>query len=251
MSLRWSSSKACQPSEWFLDGEDGVSEWAAGRRDPGRGYSEVERAEKTPKHAPSTHQARARQARAREEGPRTRLGNRAPAVGFRLVCAPCRSGPLRGRYSPRPGASVSDEVAAMTPNHIQKADGGESPAIRMRPQPRPTLLAFDITGKISKADIERMARQVEQAFDAHGHIDILLLMRDFEGMDAGAVFDREAAAAQVRSVRHVRKYGVVGAPGWARTMIELSDFLSPVHAKTFDLTQEDAAWDWINADADL
>ncbi len=47
-----------------------------------------------------------------------------------------------------------------------------------------------------------------------------------------------APGAQLRSVRHVRKYAVVGAPAWARGMIEFSDFLSPVEAKTFDLADE-------------
>jgi hypothetical protein len=109
------------------------------------------------------------------------------------------------------------------------------------------LLAFEIADKISKVDIEDMARQIEEAFDAHDRVDILLIMSDFEGLDAGAVFDGEALGAQVRSIRHVRKYGVVGAPAWARAMIEFSDFLSPVEAKTFDLAEEAEAWAWIEA----
>lgn len=135
----------------------------------------------------------------------------------------------------------------MTTRRADQAEGHPTPAITRRPQPRPTLLAFEIAGKISKADIEDMARQVEAAFDTHDRIDMLLIMIDFEGMDVGAVFDREALSAQARSVRHVQKYGVVGAPTWARAMIEFSDFLSPVDAKTFDLGDEAAAWAWIDS----
>ena len=118
-------------------------------------------------------------------------------------------------------------------------------AIRRRASPRPTLLVFEISAKIAKADIEAMAKDVEAAFDAYDKIDMLLIMTDFEGMDADAAFDREALGAQARSIRHVRKYGVVGAPTWARAMIEVSDFLSPVDAKTFDLAEESEAWAWI------
>ena len=132
----------------------------------------------------------------------------------------------------------------MTPD-LETAEDTSAAAIRRRPTPRATLLAFDITGKISKSDIEGMARQIDGAFDIHDKIDILLIMTDFEGMDAGAVFDGEALGAQARSIRHVRKYGVVGAPGWARAMIELGDLLTPVEAKTFDLAEQDAAWAWI------
>ncbi len=118
-------------------------------------------------------------------------------------------------------------------------------SVRRRASSRPTLLAFEIAGRISKSDIEDMAGQIDQAFDARGRIDILLIMSDFEGLDTGAVFDREALGAQLRSIRHVRKYGVVGAPAWARAMIEFADLLSPVEARTFDLADEAEAWAWI------
>jgi hypothetical protein len=120
-------------------------------------------------------------------------------------------------------------------------------AIKRRESPSPTLIVFEISAKIAKADIEAMAQQIDAAFDAYYKIDILLIMTDFEGMDAGAAFDREALGAQARSIRHVRKYGVVGAPAWARAMIEVSDFLSPVDAKTFDLAEEAEAWAWIES----
>jgi hypothetical protein len=135
----------------------------------------------------------------------------------------------------------------MTTNAVPDADAQPASAIVRRGSPRPTLLAFEISGKIAKADIEEMARQIDAAFDAYDRIDLLLIMSDFEGLDAAAVFDREALGAQVRSVRHVHKYGVVGAPAWARAMIEFSDFLSPVDAKTFDLAQEADAWAWMGA----
>jgi hypothetical protein len=118
-------------------------------------------------------------------------------------------------------------------------------AIKQLDSPRLTLLVFGISGKIAKTDIELMAGQVGQAFDAHDKIDILLIMSDSEGLDSAAVFDPKALAAQVRSIRHVRKYAVVGAPDWARAMIEMGDFLSPVDAKTFDLSEIAAARAWI------
>jgi hypothetical protein len=129
--------------------------------------------------------------------------------------------------------------------------GHSTPTIRRRGHTRPSLLAFEIAGKISKADIEDMALQINQAFDAYDRIDLLLIMSDFEGMDTGAAFDRLALDAQIRSIRHVRKYGVVGAPAWARAMIEFSAFLSPVETKTFDLAEDAQAWAWIDAETNV
>jgi hypothetical protein len=124
------------------------------------------------------------------------------------------------------------------------------PAIQRRPSPRDTLLVFEISGKITKADIEGMASQVEAAFDALETIDLLLIMTDFEGLEAGAVFDGASFEVQARSVRHVRKYGVVGAPALARAMIEAFGHVFPVNARTFDLGEETQAWAWIEGASD-
>ena len=122
------------------------------------------------------------------------------------------------------------------------------PAIQRRPSPRDTLLVFEITGKISKGDIEDMAHQVEAAFNSLETIDLLLIMSDFEGLEIGAIFDAPSMEAQARSIKHVRKYGVVGAPSFARAMIEAFGHVSPVEAKTFDLSEQAAAWAWIESD---
>jgi hypothetical protein len=129
-------------------------------------------------------------------------------------------------------------------------DSAAPPAIQRCPSPRDTLLVFEISGKITKTDIEGMASQVDAAFDALETIDLLLIMTDFEGLDAGAVFDGPSMEVQARSIRHVRKYGVVGAPALARAMIEAIGHVSPVNARTFDLTDEADAWTWVEAASD-
>lgn len=125
-----------------------------------------------------------------------------------------------------------------------------SKSIVERPSQRPDLLVFEIREKITEPDIEQMAKRVEAAFDSLKHIDLLLLMTNFEGAELSAVADGEAMRAMTRSVTHVRRYGVVGAPAWARIMIQAFDVVSPVDAKTFDLSEEASAWTWINRPAE-
>jgi len=120
-------------------------------------------------------------------------------------------------------------------------------SVRRRQSPRPTLVVFEIAGKITKPDINAVAYDIGRAFEDYDKIDILLMLREFEGLELGALFDSDALGAQARPIRHARKYGVVGAPAGVRAMIEASDFLSPVDAKTFDLADEAEAWAWIEA----
>ena len=110
---------------------------------------------------------------------------------------------------------------------------------------RPDLFAFEVCDRIRQADIEAMARTLETAFDRLETVDILIVMRHWDGIDMGAAFDGEALKAQARAATHVRKYGVVGAPAWAKAMINLFSPLTPVEEKTFDLAEEGQAWAWI------
>ncbi|WP_054143247.1 STAS/SEC14 domain-containing protein [Bosea sp. AAP35] len=120
-------------------------------------------------------------------------------------------------------------------------------SIQQQPGDRPDLLIFEIVAKITEADIEWMAARVQTAFDTVETIDMLIIMRHFEGAELGAIFDAEAMKAQMRSLRHVRRYGVVGAPFWAKAMINLFSPLTPVEEKTFSLEEEAQARIWISA----
>ena len=117
--------------------------------------------------------------------------------------------------------------------------------IRKLPAPEPGLHAFETRGKITKADVEFMADALKPAFERDEEVDILIVMRDYDGIEVGAVFDTKALSAQAQSARHVRKYAVVGAPDWAETMINVMSPISPVEARTFDLEDEASAWAWV------
>ena len=114
-----------------------------------------------------------------------------------------------------------------------------------REAPRPDLLAFEIKAKITKPDIEWMSSETDAAMQAHDKIDMLIIMSNYEGSDIGATFDGYAASVKARSVAHIQRYVVVGAPTLAKAMINLSGVIMPVETKTFDLEDEPAAWTWL------
>lgn len=112
---------------------------------------------------------------------------------------------------------------------------------------RADLLCYEVLRKIEKEDIEWMASGVEAAFNRFDVVDILLVMRNYDGAELGAIFDAKALKAQAESARHLRRYAVVGAPLWAKAMINLFSPVSPVEARTFDLEEESEALAWVNA----
>jgi hypothetical protein len=124
-------------------------------------------------------------------------------------------------------------------------------AITRIPATRSDLFAFEVSGRIERDDMTQMARTLEAAFTRHHKVDILILMKDWEGIAPGAVFDPEALAAQARANSHVRRYAVVGAPAWASMMINLFSPLTPVEERTFALAEEREAWAWVEGDTSL
>ena len=120
-------------------------------------------------------------------------------------------------------------------------------SVTQRQSPRPDLLAFEIKDKVTKDDIEWMSAITDEAMQAHDKIDMLIIMSNYEGSDFSATFDGYANSVKVRSVAHINRYVVVGAPKFAQAMIDLSGVVLPVETKTFDLEDEQAAWDYLAA----
>lgn len=114
------------------------------------------------------------------------------------------------------------------------------------PTERPTLHAFEVRAKITKPDIEWMAGELQTAFRDQGTVDVLIIMSNWDGIEIGAVFDAKAMKAQAQANSHVRKYAVVGAPAWAKAMINLFSPLTPIEERTFELSETDEAWRWVS-----
>ncbi|MFK5600644.1 STAS/SEC14 domain-containing protein [Methylobacterium sp. HMF5984] len=120
--------------------------------------------------------------------------------------------------------------------------GAPEGSVVQRTSPRPDLIAFEIRHKVTKDDIEWMSSVTDRAMKEHDKIDMLIIMSNYEGSELGASFDGYANSVKARSVAHINRYVVVGAPTLAKAMINLSGLLLPVEAKTFDLEEEAAAW---------
>jgi hypothetical protein len=121
-----------------------------------------------------------------------------------------------------------------------------NPSIVLIPTARADLFAFEVKGRVHQSDIEWMARTLQSAFDRLGTVDVIIVMKDWKGIDLSAAFDPQSLWTQASANAHIRRYAVVGAPGWAKSMINILSPLTPVKEKTFDLPEEAEAWLWID-----
>ena len=122
-----------------------------------------------------------------------------------------------------------------------------SDAITLVPTNDPKTYAFEIDGEVGADEMEAMADLMNQAFDAHDKVNMLLIFRRYAGREAGAGFDWSSIKSRFRSLGKVEKYVAVGAPEDASEMIERMGSLIPVDAKTFPMAELDAAWAHVGA----
>lgn len=116
--------------------------------------------------------------------------------------------------------------------------------------PRPDLLAFELRGQIDKAQIRRMAETVLAAFQAQDEVDLLVLLPAFSGLTPQAALDLKSIRASLQSLAKVRRYAVVAPPALARAMIQFSDLVLPVEARTFALSDLAQARAWVGGGPD-
>jgi len=120
--------------------------------------------------------------------------------------------------------------------------------IRRVPATDPRVYAFRIAGGVEAREMDALAEEMNAAFDRHdAPLRMLLLLEGFSAADAAAGLTLESLRSQIRSPAHIEKYAVVGAPDPARRMIEASDAVSPIDARTFDPGEEGAAWAFVCA----
>ncbi len=116
------------------------------------------------------------------------------------------------------------------------------------PSSKPNVFAFRLSGELSKDDLVSMAETMLNAFEQHPSINMLLVFDDYEGTQIAAGMHGSVLKAQLKGVSKVDKYAVVGAPGVAEKIVELSDVIMPVASASFSADELGKAWAFVGAD---
>jgi hypothetical protein len=122
------------------------------------------------------------------------------------------------------------------------------PVVRRIPTNRDDAFAFAIEGHLSNADIENLYGLLDAAYEQHDKIDLLLRLDGFEGLDWSATFKDSTFTMQSRSLKHIRRYAIVGAPAWISFSASLMKPFLSIEMRTFTAEEESEAWKWIGAE---
>jgi hypothetical protein len=112
------------------------------------------------------------------------------------------------------------------------------------PESTDTCIGFKISGEVTKADYDALLPKLDETIAAHGKINLLVLVEDFDfkGLDA-AKADFNFGTHQYRQVE---KAAIVSDKKWLEWSIKVMDlFTRRTVEKTFEPEQLEEAWSWI------
>jgi hypothetical protein len=119
------------------------------------------------------------------------------------------------------------------------------------PTNRANLVAYLIDGHMTSDDITSVYTELLAIYKQHEKIDLLVKFENFDGFDWSAIFTDTTYAAKTQSLDHIRRYAIVGAPGWMSTIATAFDPFFSLELKSFELDEEEKAWAWLDEGSEV
>ena len=107
-----------------------------------------------------------------------------------------------------------------------------------------SCIGFKVSQKVTGKDYEGLMSKLDTAIEAHGNINLLVLIQDFQGPA-----DLDAAKADFKfgtgQYRQVERCAFVSDKGWHKWVVKLLDpFTRRTEEKFFEPSQLEEAWAW-------
>ena len=105
------------------------------------------------------------------------------------------------------------------------------------------MLEVDLTGKLTKEAYELLVPAVDEQIKQHGKLRMLVVMHDFHGWTAGALW--EDTKFDLAHWRDIERLALVGEKKWEQGMAVFCKPFTTAKVKYFDHTKLDEAKQWL------
>ena len=106
------------------------------------------------------------------------------------------------------------------------------------------VMEVDLHGKLSREDYGRFAPETERMIQEYGKVRILVNVGDFEGWDAGAMWEDIKWNAQ--HFKDIERLAIVGKPTAHQLMTGLLKSFTTTEVRYYTLEQIEDARDWLD-----
>ena len=104
-------------------------------------------------------------------------------------------------------------------------------------------LEVSVSGKLTKEFYEDFVPAVEKLINEHGKINILMLMHDFHGWTAGALWEDTKFA--LKHFGGMERLAVIGETKWQKGMASFCKPFTKAEVRYFDHSQVEEARTWL------
>lgn len=125
--------------------------------------------------------------------------------------------------------------------------GKPGPSIHLLQTNNDKVFAYEVDGPVRDSDVKTVIPALNEKFDAHEKINVLVRMKNWGGFELTAVLNDELFKAKYKALSKIDRYAVVGAKPWMRNLLELIDPLFTTNTRVFDADDEKSAWEWVGA----
>ena len=107
------------------------------------------------------------------------------------------------------------------------------------------FLDIDLHGKLNREDYEKLGPSIEKMIRQHGKIRILVTMHDFEGWDAGGLW--EDIKWDATHFNDVERVAIVGEKNWQKWMAGFCNAFTTAEVRYFTFAQLYSVHAWLNS----
>ena len=113
------------------------------------------------------------------------------------------------------------------------------------PESTDTCIGFKISGEVNAEDYDTLLPKLDEAISAHGKVNLLMVMGDFEGISGLDAFKADFNFG-THQYRKVDKAAFVGDKKWLNWVVKIMDpFTRRTDEKLFESDQLEEAWQWV------
>ncbi len=148
-----------------------------------------------------------------------------------------------------PGVSYEvydeDEMDAARAWVLGESDHPHGGAVRDLDVGDPSIVAFELVGRIDRAEAEETLAKVRQRLAPPECSRLMLVIRKWHGFDPDVAASNAVMSTKFDLMRDLDRYAVVGGPGWLRQTAQAMGALVRPDVRAFDLGKQDEALAWL------
>ena len=128
---------------------------------------------------------------------------------------------------------------------LSKIERPHGDAVRVIDVGDPSIVAFELDGRIDRQNAEDGVSQLKATLDASNASRMMARVKNWQGFDLSALGSTSIAKSKAQFIKRLDRYAIVGGPDWLENVAETFGSLIDTEVKTFDLDEEEEALAWL------